>query len=73
MFKCGDCGNNSKLREKVSRLVVETRVVDYSEKWHWDPLGFRVTDDKGGVGTEIVREIEICGDCAQVRKQARAA
>ena len=68
MFKCGDCGNNSKLREKVNRIVVKTREVNYTEKWHWDPLGFRVTDDKGGVGTEIVREINICGACTQARK-----
>lgn len=48
MFRCGQCGRTTSLGEKARRLVVKTRTVIY-------PGGHR--------GTEIVKEIMVCGKC----------
>lgn len=65
MFKCGICKQSSSAREKVRRVVVETRNAVYPRihdaHYYKDREGtWRKKDDPGGVGTEIVREMLIC-------------
>lgn len=53
MFKCGRCHKISKAGERPTKLVVETRERDYH------------TEDGITHGSEIVKEITICGKCEE--------
>jgi hypothetical protein len=48
MFICQLCKRPSKLGEKLNTVVVEVRDRVYPD---------------GGFGTEIVREVRLCGEC----------
>lgn len=53
MFRCKLCGEVSKPKEPMTKIVVETRQVAY-------------TNEQGqvtGTGTEIVREAAVCHSC----------
>lgn len=64
MFKCAKCGNDSKPGEKVNRVVVKTRPKVYPTREVWNATLFEwITVDRGGVGEEIVQEVELCGEC----------
>jgi hypothetical protein len=61
MFKCYFCGKDSKPREKTIKKVLKTRKKTYPERRN--SLGKVV--DNGGVGTEIVQEVEFCQKCGR--------
>jgi hypothetical protein len=76
MFRCDVCGSVTPPRTPCSRVVIETRPIEYPkrEKIHWQPpkAGGKGTwiDDPGGVGSAIVRELRACPACArQVRER----
>ena len=70
MFRCEGCGSVVPARVPVSKVVVETRRVEYPrrKKVHWRPLAEdpkdRWADDPGGEGVETVREVRVCPECA---------
>lgn len=53
MFKCQECGKYSKPREKAEKKIVEIREKEYTNEF----------GDVIGKGTEIVKEITVCGSC----------
>jgi len=69
MFRCEKCQKVSEPREVSHKVVTETREVEYPYREYankkdvlFDPRG---TDDPGGVGHETVKEITVCGECAE--------
>jgi hypothetical protein len=65
MFKCGICKKSSQAGEKARRVVIETRNAVYpriAQAHHYqDREGtWRVKDDPGGCGTQIVKEMLVC-------------
>ena len=68
MFRCQLCSCVAPPRARVRRLTVATRTRQYAarakvnhvvqrrKRWH--------TDDPGGAGREIAREVLVCPDCA---------
>ena len=60
MYRCESCGELSQPGEAQNRAVVQTRE-------HVHPpragTGRRKKDDLGGTGTQIVRELRVCGVC----------
>jgi hypothetical protein len=63
MFKCSCCYKNSKPGESATKRVVETRIKQYPVRKNAHSNG---NDDLGGVGTEIVKEIFLCTECAKL-------
>lgn len=68
MFRCGVCGNSSHAGESLERRTAETRerVYPYRRKaqFYFDEDNKRKRkDDPGGVGWEIVREVNVCPRC----------
>lgn len=62
MFKCEICGKITKAGEKQTKKIIETRDVKYSNIL---PNGKeKITD-----GTEIVKEINICEECAKKEEE----
>ena len=55
MFKCQSCGNISKLGEKPSNKIIETRIKIYEYG--------RFRRKKTTQGSEIVREAKMCRVC----------
>ena len=53
MFKCDKCGKITKPREKQTKKVVEKRDKIYTN------------GDKESTGKEIVKEINLCEECAK--------
>jgi len=73
MFRCDVCASLAPPRTSCNRLVAETRPADYPAraKAHWHPPraggsggSGKWTDDPGGHGTEIARELRACAPCA---------
>lgn len=60
MFRCQNCGRNSRPHEKPTKIVVETREKDYINKW-LSKKGKEHT--KITHGTEIVKEKTLCEKC----------
>lgn len=58
MFKCELCGKITKAGEKQTKKIIKTRDKIYSYK---DKKG----NEKESVGKEIVKEINICEECAK--------
>jgi len=54
-FICDNCKRQQPKNIKVERLIVETRKKVYPPKPE--------IDDKGGTGTEIVKELIVCKYC----------
>ena len=84
MFICGLCFIYTRPGEKATRVVVETREVEYpfrkdansfikcerilgTNKFY--PGKPEKSDDPGGKGTEIVKEVLACKVCAEARNQ----
>lgn len=64
MFICQKCGKSIGPRVAPNKVVVETRTKEYPQRFALDEYGNRgEMIDKGGVGTEIVREEIRCNDC----------
>ena len=66
MFKCQSCKRVSELYEKPLTFIVETRKAIYEERWEGDGRK-RELADKGGIGTEIVKEVSLCHRCHSER------
>jgi len=70
MYRCEVCDRVTESGTPSNRIVIETRPTEYPhrEKVHWHPPTDRGqgkwVDDPGGVGTEVVREIRMCPECA---------
>ncbi len=56
MFKCKKCNRLSAPGEKTNNVILETRPKTYSFKKGEKDIVI-------GQGTEIVREIRVCGKC----------
>lgn len=56
MYKCDICNKITKRREKQNKKVIETRNKTY---YYTDKTG----KEKTSVGTEIVKEINLCDEC----------
>lgn len=76
MFRCGVCGNVGPPHTKAANVVLEARSRHYplrlkanrfrkdrQKKW---------TDDPGGQGSEIVREVKACPSCGAAQAAALA-
>lgn len=73
MFLCGLCGGVSPPRTPAAKIVTARRDVRYVPRsranrlFRLDSQGKvkeRFTDDRGGVGWEIAREVLACPTCA---------
>jgi len=66
-YRCDDCGEVSIPGERCYVVPVETRehTFPYRRNANFVRVGreefFR--DDRGGTGTQIVREVKVCGEC----------
>ncbi len=60
MFKCQNCGKNSRPHEKPTKVVVETREKEYVNKYY-SKKGKE--HEKITYGTEIVKEKLLCDKC----------
>jgi len=49
-------------RPKTNRFVRQERRIPWPEKWQKEG-GFILTDDSGGVGQEVVKEVLVCARC----------
>lgn len=74
MFRCQLCARVSPPRTPAHRLVLQTRQKKYPHRReahlhvYLDERGKRKekkVDDPGGVGTEIAREVVVCGECVR--------
>lgn len=53
-FKCNYCNESQPNGIKLNKVVVETRNVTYP----------RTGDGEAPIGTEIVKEVDLCAKCA---------
>jgi len=68
MFKCELCKKIVSQSTSAKRIVMESRRAKYpfrkgANKFRFDGK-LKTTDDKGGSGTEIVKEVLACPKCA---------
>jgi hypothetical protein len=63
MFKCQICGEQQPVGVHVNKVVLATRPKEYPQRYAGAGASQRIVD-QGGVGTEIVREVNACGICA---------
>jgi hypothetical protein len=63
MFICQSCSHQSGPGETSQNVVVATRAHVHPPRWI-ERSGKTELVDKGGVGTQIVREIRVCRACA---------
>lgn len=85
MFRCDRCNSVVPAGTREHKIVVETRTKVYESRGGMTrefprsrrPMGRRArrqsTFDKGGAGTEIVREISVCPKCAAAHQAEVAA
>mgnify|MGYP004606900099 CR=1 FL=1 len=66
MFKCELCGKTTKAGEKQTKKIIQTRDVKYSNIL---PNGKEKISD----GYEIVKEINICEECAKKEEEKKEA
>ena len=70
MYRCEVCDRVVPPNTPCNRIIIETRSVEYPTrpKVHWVPPDEggkgKWVDDPGGHGTEIVRELRACPQCA---------
>jgi len=76
MFRCDVCGCVAPPRTPCNRITIETRPVEYPRRpdahWQLPKAGGqgKWVDHPGGIGTQIIREVRACLDCA-ARLRAR--
>lgn len=80
MFRCQMCGKVSGAGTKSKKVVVATREREYKGNMDEFPQrrGGRFREprkprDRGGKGHEIVKELMVCGTCAESHNQKAAA
>ena len=71
MFVCGFCGNNSKHGEKLRRVVVETKTVNHPHRYDCYTNSRQTSDDPGGTGTQIAKELHECESCFELSQRQR--
>lgn len=59
-FRCEKCERTSLHGEAAHRIVTETRQHEHPYRVKANRNG---SDDKGGVGQQIVKEMTVCGQC----------
>lgn len=73
MFVCNFCRKPVKPRTACKKVVTEYRMFNHphrsrvQKRWGYDKQGKKKlewVDDKGGVGPQIVIEVNACGECA---------
>lgn len=64
MFVCQQCRRQTQPGEKAHMLVLETRVHVHPARSYLVRGDPRTRTDPGGSGTQIVRELRVCGACA---------
>jgi hypothetical protein len=67
MFRCEKCNRITVPGEKATRLVTVERDVEYPSRNY--KIGEVKFYDPGGYGTEIVKEILICEECARTKRE----
>jgi hypothetical protein len=80
MFRCEVCSCVVPLRTRSRRLVIASRKRDYPYRPKANIHRYldlssgrpkkkeKLTDDPGGIGREIVREVKVCPACADTHK-----
>jgi len=70
MFICDKCKQSTQSREACNRLVVETRPKVYQQKVLLGEPPFQTEKIHESRGTEIVKELKLCGKCyvSEIRK-----
>ena len=72
MFVCQICGKQQRAGVSCSRIVVETRDFNHPFRAEVGPhrvfdfvkRKWRDGDDRGGIGKQIVKELNACPECA---------
>jgi hypothetical protein len=70
MFICQQCYRQTQPGEKAYSLVLETRVHVHPERTYRVRRESQQRTDCGGTGTQIVRELRVCIDCAGAEVKA---
>jgi hypothetical protein len=65
MFTCQHCQRQTEPGEKARTIVVETRPHHHPSRSYFMRGETKPRIDRGGTGTQIVREVRVCGACAQ--------
>ena len=60
MYKCDICGQSTKPREKLEKVVMEHRKKVYGRKYNQSTK--RLEEQ---VGSEIVKEFNVCSNCKE--------
>lgn len=67
MFKCADCKEFTKPRERMEKVVVKTREKEYHNKVKKPKQ--KLIQTIVSKGWEVVEEIGICRKCSEKRKK----
>lgn len=59
-FRCNKCRRQTQPGEKAAIVPVQTRACQHPERRDEND----VVIDRGGCGTQIVREIQVCAGCS---------
>ena len=65
MFICQHCQRQTDHGEKAHMRVLETRIHQHPRREYWLRGESKPRADRGGTGTQIVREIRVCLACAR--------
>ena len=77
MYRCGFCGKVSKARASCHKIITQTRMHHHpfrprvQQRWVLDKNGRRKLewiDDPGGIGPQIVSEVNACEGCAKKKE-----
>ena len=66
-FRCGFCNKAQEAGTSPTMVVTETRAKNYPERRKQTSTGNKLID-KGGRGSEIVKEVRACPTCAERRQ-----
>jgi len=77
MFNCHGCQKPSKPHESMTRVPVKTRAASYPFRKDANSrkVGGQIEKkpDKGGQGTETVKEVKLCPRCAKQFEEKAAS
>lgn len=63
-FRCDNCNKVQPAYSKPIKVITETRNRIYPKRFA--DLEQKIVIDNGGVGTEVVKEVDLCQDCYQL-------
>lgn len=74
-FRCDYCNKVTKLHEKQTRVVIQTRehVHPYRKNANPHARFIEGKDDPGGKGSQIVKEVVICEACVYDLMEERSS